>query len=228
MGRCQAPSIWATPSAQVKTLTMCRAVMVCKTVGSAYVGSNPTPATTCENGPLPGNSRLRGPFFSVPWCVTLSRCRPSCRGVHGRMADGIRAPERSVRTVGCFTDGHGRAALAAFPGLTGARDPRAWIPGCAPGPRDCPGPQGGRAGRYADGWAGGAGEHGACRAGGWSGRGSPVRLRAAGRSRSPVRGYGCLAGEVSAGSVRHGGPGAPGERGTVGRSGRQYGPGGDH
>jgi hypothetical protein len=25
---------------------------VCKTVGSAYVGSNPTPATTSENGPL--------------------------------------------------------------------------------------------------------------------------------------------------------------------------------
>jgi hypothetical protein len=24
---------------------------VCKTVGSAYVGSNPTPATTCENSP---------------------------------------------------------------------------------------------------------------------------------------------------------------------------------
>src|SRR5260370_2410183 len=24
---------------------------VCKTVGSAYVGSNPTPATTCEDGP---------------------------------------------------------------------------------------------------------------------------------------------------------------------------------
>jgi hypothetical protein len=24
---------------------------VCKTVGLAYVGSNPTPATTCENGP---------------------------------------------------------------------------------------------------------------------------------------------------------------------------------
>jgi hypothetical protein len=28
------------------------AAAVCKTVGSAYVGSNPTPATTCENGPL--------------------------------------------------------------------------------------------------------------------------------------------------------------------------------
>ena len=39
------------------------------------------------------------------------------------MADGIRAPERSVRTVGYFTDGHGRAALAAFPGLTGAPEP---------------------------------------------------------------------------------------------------------
>src|SRR6266571_1778809 len=26
----------------------------CKTVGSAYVGSNPTPATTCGNGPWPG------------------------------------------------------------------------------------------------------------------------------------------------------------------------------
>jgi hypothetical protein len=24
---------------------------VCKTVGLAYVGSNPTPATTCGNGP---------------------------------------------------------------------------------------------------------------------------------------------------------------------------------
>ena len=26
-------------------------VTVCKTVGLAYVGSNPTPATTCGNGP---------------------------------------------------------------------------------------------------------------------------------------------------------------------------------
>jgi hypothetical protein len=29
---------------------------VCKTVGSAYVGSNPTPATTSGNGPWPGVS----------------------------------------------------------------------------------------------------------------------------------------------------------------------------
>ena len=40
-------------------------------LGSAYVGSNPTPATACEDGPLAGNSRLCGPFFCVPPCVTL-------------------------------------------------------------------------------------------------------------------------------------------------------------
>ena len=44
-------------------------VVVCKPVGSAYVGSNPTPATTpatkCGNGPLAGNSRLCGPFGSA-------------------------------------------------------------------------------------------------------------------------------------------------------------------
>src|ERR1700734_3808548 len=39
---------------------------VCKTVGSAYVGSNPTPATICEDGPLAGNSRLCEPFFLCP------------------------------------------------------------------------------------------------------------------------------------------------------------------
>jgi len=41
----------------------------CKTVGSAYVGSNPTPATTCENGPLAAETRPGGPF-------------PSCRAVY--------------------------------------------------------------------------------------------------------------------------------------------------
>ncbi len=35
-----------------------------KTVGSAYVGSNPTPATTCENGPLAAETRPGGPFPS--------------------------------------------------------------------------------------------------------------------------------------------------------------------
>ena len=43
----------------------------CKTVGFAYVGSNPTPATTCENGPLAVDSPPAGRFFFVPSCVTL-------------------------------------------------------------------------------------------------------------------------------------------------------------
>jgi len=33
---------------------------VCKTVSSAYVGSNPTPATTSENGPLAAETRPAG------------------------------------------------------------------------------------------------------------------------------------------------------------------------
>jgi hypothetical protein len=77
---------------------------VCKTVGSAYVGSNPTPATTCENGPLAGNSRLGGPFpschavyRSVSLGVDVSRCprthsgRDSCPitvGAHRRLFHG--------------------------------------------------------------------------------------------------------------------------------------------
>jgi len=53
---------------QVRGHVEVQAGAVCKTVGSAYVGSNPTPATTCENGPLAVNSRLGGPF---PSCHAL-------------------------------------------------------------------------------------------------------------------------------------------------------------
>src|SRR5450755_2191667 len=38
----------------------------CKTVGSAYVGSNPTPATRCENAPLAANSRASWAFLLCP------------------------------------------------------------------------------------------------------------------------------------------------------------------
>ena len=89
---------------QVRGYVTGRRVAVCKTVGSAYVGSNPTPATTCENGPLAGNSRLSGPFLRCPvmchrvalW-TGVSRClrtysgrRPAARtvGVHRRLFHG--------------------------------------------------------------------------------------------------------------------------------------------
>src|SRR6266568_4831489 len=50
--------------AQVNGYVAWRGGAVCKTVGSAYVGSNPTPATTCENGPLAAETRPGGPFPS--------------------------------------------------------------------------------------------------------------------------------------------------------------------
>jgi hypothetical protein len=55
---------WAVLATEAQVRPGSRAV--CKTVGSAYVGSNPTPATTCENGPLAGMSRLCGPFLLCP------------------------------------------------------------------------------------------------------------------------------------------------------------------
>jgi hypothetical protein len=87
----------------------------CKTVGSACVGSNPTPTTTCENGPLAGDSRLADRFFSVPACVTLDRCRPSYCGIHGRIADGVRAGCAVGITVGFPRTG--RACGVLRPGL---------------------------------------------------------------------------------------------------------------
>jgi hypothetical protein len=90
----------------LSSLPAARAIQQCTSWRT--VGSNPTPATTCENGPLAGISRLCGPFSFVPACVTLSRCKPSCCGVHGRIADGCPCCQdgrcgplgRSVRTVG--------------------------------------------------------------------------------------------------------------------------------
>ena len=53
---------------------MGRGEAVCKTVGLAYVGSNPTPATTCGNGPWAGVSR---DSRAVALWAVMSRC------VHG-------------------------------------------------------------------------------------------------------------------------------------------------
>src|SRR5690348_11673316 len=73
---------------------------VCKTVGSAYVGSNPTPATTCENAPLAANSRAGGAFLLGPgvchlvalWTVMLR-----CPRTHSGRASVLQG--RSVCTV---------------------------------------------------------------------------------------------------------------------------------
>jgi len=52
--------------AQVRGYMEVQAGAVCKTVGSAYVGSNPTPATAWGNGPIAADSRLCGPFLLCP------------------------------------------------------------------------------------------------------------------------------------------------------------------
>ena len=82
--------------AQVRDRAVVQAVAVCKTVGSAYVGSNPTPATTSETAPWLRIRARQAVFFSsrrVSSCVTVESMR--C-GVHGRLADGGHA----IRTVG--------------------------------------------------------------------------------------------------------------------------------
>ena len=71
---------------------------VCKTVGSAYVGSNPTPATTCGNGPPAAETRPAGRFLLVTPCIRVCHRASRCRGVHGRIADGVRAA-RTVHTA---------------------------------------------------------------------------------------------------------------------------------
>ncbi len=60
-------------STQVTSHASATAGMDCKTVGFAYPGSNPGPATTCENGLLAGDSRLCGPFLLCP--VVCHPCR---------------------------------------------------------------------------------------------------------------------------------------------------------
>ena len=91
------------------------AVAVCKTVGYAFDGSNPSPATTCENGPLAADLRLCGPFFlRLTTCHLVALWTVVLR--YPRTYSGRRPAARTVGvTVGfprTATDrgrGHGRA-----------------------------------------------------------------------------------------------------------------------
>ena len=96
----------------------------CKTVGSAYVGSNPTPATTCENGPLAAETRLWGrlllvtpAYQHVSLPVDVLRCPRTYSGRRPGRQDGRCAPSAVLRTA---TDG---PCWRAFPGLTCAAEP---------------------------------------------------------------------------------------------------------
>jgi hypothetical protein len=78
---------------------------VCKTVGSAYVGSNPTPATTSENGPLAAETRPGGPFPSrhvmyqrvSPWVDAWQWLRTYADSVRAKLAVRITARFANLR-----------------------------------------------------------------------------------------------------------------------------------
>jgi hypothetical protein len=157
---------------------------VCKTVGSADVGPNPTPATTCENAPLAANSRAGGAFLLCPvvcHIVALQTVVLRCPRTHsGRVWV---PPGRSVRTVGCFTDGHGRGPRprtshgqgpggARCAGLAFAAEVSVHVPASAPLPGWFPGAGRQGKGGCGDGQGGGPGERDAGRAGG-AGAGRP-------------------------------------------------------
>ena len=88
---------------------------VCKTVGYAFGGSNPPPATTCENGPLAGNSRLCGPCPRCPAvCHLVALWTGWLRGprTHGRTASDVLCtkafrygtrPGHAAGSTGCVT-----------------------------------------------------------------------------------------------------------------------------
>jgi hypothetical protein len=100
---------------QVREHIEVQAGAVCKTVGSAYVGSNPTPATTCENGPLAAETRPAGRFLLVTPCISEYHRGPMRSSGYGNIADSVRA-ERAVRITARFAD------RARFVPLSGRRD----------------------------------------------------------------------------------------------------------
>ena len=116
----------------------------CKTVGSAYVGSNPAPATTCGNGPSAAETRPGGRFLFVTPCIVVRHRESMHCGVHGSIADGGHA----IRTVGAHSRlFHGRPrtgrAGGVFPGLT--RGAESGVHPCVPAgaPGWFPGTRGG-------------------------------------------------------------------------------------
>jgi hypothetical protein len=97
--------------------------------------------------------RQEGRYQLVDLRRTLSCCRPSCCGVHGRIADEFRAGRTVGLTARCSTDGRGRAALAACAGLTWAARVGLCIPVTARPVTAQDEPRQGR--RCADVWSGG-------------------------------------------------------------------------
>jgi hypothetical protein len=107
---------------------------VCKTVGSAYDGSNPSPATRCENAPLATNSRASGAF---PLCPSM--CHLVALVGHGsgddRRAYAVRGRSEgnSMGKSACLLDYAG--AAEGLGAATGYRPSRRCLASVTPGSR---------------------------------------------------------------------------------------------
>src|SRR3984885_210019 len=90
----------------------------CKTVGSAYVGSNPTPATTpattCKNGPLAAETRPGGPFLLVTACIRVRHCGSMRGSVRVHMVYSVRV-KLAVRITARFADSRPFCPVARAP-----------------------------------------------------------------------------------------------------------------
>jgi hypothetical protein len=115
---------------------------LCKTVGLAYVGANPTLPLPAETARELGIPRLAGLLCLVPLCFMMCRCEPLCSSGYGHMADGIGAepavhrtagsgvfdgPPSSVKCPSGFRRITGRARIQP---AHGPRDPRAAARAC--------------------------------------------------------------------------------------------------
>src|SRR5260370_1626334 len=92
---------YAAAFAQVRGYVMGRGETVCKTVGLAYVGSNPTPATTSETACDQGIHGLTAHLTVVALRVMKCHREPLHSSGYGHMADGI-GPEPAVQRTACF------------------------------------------------------------------------------------------------------------------------------
>src|SRR5713226_6199025 len=74
---------------QLRRSVLAAGVTNCKTVGLAYDGSNPSPATTSETARGRGFPPPRGPSCLVSSCVIPGQETSPHHGGYGHMADGI-------------------------------------------------------------------------------------------------------------------------------------------
>ena len=103
----------------------------CKSVGLAYEGSNPSPATRSTGGLQP---QVRPPPGSREGAFLVSGCRRCSTGVHGTCAERFRARPRWPGRPARRSPAAGTPRLAPTMHLAQAKNPFRWSPArpCSP------------------------------------------------------------------------------------------------